>query len=676
MSQSCRPNDPPAHSRRPFAFLAVAALLALASLPVAEATHLSLYTFRDPTSGESLDQGIGYTYEDDGAIARQPGGLLDGVANKVVLGATDLVGDGSLFLDSQWYQHAGLMVASNYHLAEQTGGRQMMYGAGGFMAWYGWWQDLDLDSRINDHHDSGTCHRTAPVDCASVDEFTWKGAGSGDSLEMVLYFLPGNLPGDFDTSDPMSLTGFGVWEDATDASPDSTFDDRTESSEQEQLWASGSGWPWVWTDKSLLMESQTVVVANPGKSSSALKYEISGPDVSVDVDTYESADPTLEALWASTIGPVPGQLTYIRGVPRAYADLVNRYVGLVTDAIQATSRTINEVTAGQTPPLVVVEEIRREAVEPWVAPYRDPAVAAANEILRAGNEGAAAALAAYYNPPWLMEPNHPGDVYPAAFFDGEPDALGVGNDYAAHAVEFHLFMDSHAVFQVPGGANAWTPLISPGTYGDNTYEETTGHIDPTPCDGCGDSGRGFKPTFVTVKNRIGLWHDANLDRHPGEYCDPGDPDGDWDPARGVCGNADFWGWDGWAGEEIIPICGTTTMNGGLVKVAPAPGYSWDDVTGQVMKIRLYDRPTYNAFHVEEMTMPTGTEPVELELDSCSGTDVDVRSVDMLFLPTGSLEISLVFEVTATMTKPFEDPSQGVDLPIESVTDVDLYLASF
>ncbi len=688
----------------------IALFVASALAPAVQATHLTLYTFRNPTTGESLDSGIGVTYEDDGDSARQPGGLLDGVQNKVVLNVTDVIGQGALFLDSQWYYHEQAYVASNYYLAPATGGKQMLYGSGGFMSWYGWWQDLDGDGRIDDHHDSGSCHATAPASCASVDEFTWKGAGSGDALEMVLYFLPSDLPNNgqdrgVDERTPQSASAlgltvgrnwgtFGAWANGTDARPDDTFDDRTEYSESEQLWVNGIGWPWVWTDESLLIESQTVVVANPGKSNSELRYKIEGADVSVDVDTYESVDPTVEALWVSTVTPIPGQVAEARRAPTQIGPLVNEYAAMVSAAINDVSRAINDLTNGQRPPIEILDEFLQDNVDPVLddtvnpvvnntldlvndtaAPYRDPAVAEVNALTRAANNNLSAAIEAYYNPAWLMEPNHVGDIYPGATFDGVPDYLGVGNDYTDHATEYHLFMDSHAVFQVPGGANIYTPLITYGIYGDTTYEGNTAHIDPTPCDGCGDSGRGFKPTFVTVKNVIGLWKDTNLDKHPGVFCDPEDPDGDWDSDQQVCGNRDTFGWDGWSGSEIIPICGTTTMNGGHVKVYPAPGHSWDDVTGQVIKLRLYDRPMYNAFNTDQMTMPTGNDVVELALDSCSGGQIGVRSVDMLFLPTGSLEISLIFEVTATMTKAFTDEDLGVDLPVESVTDVDIYLAS-
>ncbi len=670
MSSSPTVRAPRTRKPRAIAIFAVALFLTTTLLPVVEATHLTLYQYRNPADGSPLAPGIGVTYEDDGMVARQPGGLLDGIENQVLLNTTEEVGDGSLFLDAVYYNHEQAYFDGATVMAPAFGGKRVMFLSGGFMAWYGWFKDLDGDGRINDHHDAAGsyCHVSAPANCGAVDEFKWKGAASGDSLEMALFFLPSELGGSTATRDSERLSDtsirptrqFGAWQNGTSHRVDARFADRTSQTGEEQLWVGGNGWPWLFTDESFLLTTQTIVIANAEKSNADLPYNFDDPDASIDVDQYESLSPEIESLWVSSARNLQDTIFQTRRAPTQIGPMINGYAAIVSAAINNVSRLINEVTTGQTPVT--------EAVDQIVDPIVDPVLRDADEADRAATDAT--------NPQFAKEPNTAQDVYPGATFGGVASWRGIGNDYSGYQSEHQLFMDSRLFARVPYGANVITPFISYGVYGQNTraYEE------PMPCDGCGENQRGATPGFLGAITWVGLWNDANGDQWPGERCDPADAD-EWDAENNVCADIGNRGdAAGFGSTEMIPICGTTTLNGGGgqaspqngIKITPMPGNEWP---AGVTTLKWYDRPTRNIFRMDETHQPTGSESVVLEYDACTGGATNVRSVDVLFIPTGSLDISILVETTATMTKAFNDAETGITLPIQSVRDVDVYYAT-
>lgn len=679
---------------------------ALAPFASAQTGQRTFYAVHD-LDGNSLDPGMGLTTEDDGAVASQPGGELDGVENKVILNTTDGIGTGGLFLDAVWYSDLkASWFDANHYATPVTGGRDMMFGSGGFMAWYGWWLDLDADGRIDDFHDSGSCPPTKPA-CGGEDEFAWRGVGSGSpGIEMALYVIPTNLPavtftnnaiGGLARFDDVGTSpawrpdeAFGAWANASDASPEATFVDRTGHADLQQMWVNGDGYSYMWTDESLLLTTQSIVVANAEKSSSNTQYNLEDPEASIDVDIYEAYSPEAESLWVSTGGTVPQTYVDARKAPTQIGPMINGYTAMLSAAVNDVSRLINDLTSGQRPPVDIVDEFLAENVDPVVDdaneaadPYVGAAIDAANDVLR----GAPAIPTT--NPPWLKEPNHVGDVFPGATFSGVPGPAGIGNDYAAHASAHHLFMDGRLSTEIPDWRNVY---IQPAgvSYGESGWLfRSTSEV--LPCEAC-DSERGLTPTILGANVYATLWKDANGDKWPGRACDPTDAE-EWDVATDTCNEDNdpryegfpsrVGGTDDWDdATENFPICGTTTLNGGGgpttqgfgLKVYPAPGYTWEDAGG-AMKIREYRRPMYNMWNVDEIQIPTGTEVVELELAKCTANEAVAAAVDGLYLATGTLGISLITEVTGTMTKAFKDTATGVSIPIESVTDIDVYLAS-
>lgn len=659
------------------ALTVVLAFAVTALAPAVEASHLTLYHTRT-TTGQSADPGFGVTWEDDGEIVHQPGGDLDGVVNKVSLQTTDTIGDGSLFLDAEWYADAYLMFGSNQALAGNSD--KMITGFGAFIAKYGLFNDLDGDGEVDDFHDSGACPPTFA--CTGLDEFTWKGQSSGDAVTMALYVLPSNLAAssisrgaerlaDVSTSPAWEPSGqFGTWQDGTDSTPDTFFDDRTDQADQ-QLWVNGGGWSYVWTDESLLITTQTVVVAGAAPDSSDVGFDLTDVEALIDVDTYESADPALEALWVSTLTPIPSAIREARATPQNIGPIVNGYAAMVSAAINDVSRTINDITTGQTPVA--------EVIESTVGPTRDSALDIAQPYVDAADEGGAQAIESFVNPAWLKEPNHAADVFPAAAFGGTPSPNGIGNDYSGHATAYHLFMDARLHLTAPNAANVDLEPLSTGV---GVYGHVGLQYESLPCQDC-TAERGVSPGLIMSTIAVSLWQDTNGDGWVGDVCNPSSED-EWDAENNVCNDTNDNRYDGFPAtgfyddaDENYLICGTTTLNGNAqgVMIAPVAGSTWEDAPGAFV-LRQFRQPTNNVWHTErfEQVPLTGTEPIHLGTDACA-QDASTITVDALVLPSGTLSINLVSQVTGTMTKPFNDKTTGITIPVESVTDVDVYFAA-
>ncbi len=656
-----------------FASLLVAALFVAISLaPLAGAAHMTLYYVRD-ADGNPVDPGIGVVQEDDGEVVHQPNGALDGVRNRVIRNQTDGIGSGGQIMDTDYYDDFRTSSVGIYNtfldavMEPVEGDRNVMRpGRGGFMTWFGWWNDLNNDGRINDFHDVGSsaCPITV-ADCVSKDEFKWKGSANGVSTTMAFYMVPTNVnagSGGGPVTDRVGTncfnTCFSAWMNGTISSPDGLFDDRTELSEEQQMWILGTGSSNTWTDESYLTSVTTVTIADAKRSNAAeVQYDFSDPLAYIDVDRYEAISSDAEALWGALAPVIKATATSVRPADllAPVAEEVNK---ITRDGVPGVINTISTAISDATREF--------EGITPGIIAQVSDAQGQANRKV---------------TPLFLKEPNTFEDIYPGAVFDGTADARGLGNDYSLHAADYHLFVDAQTRTVVPGGPNVVGP---PGTTGVGQYGTlATTTIEP------GDENRGQAPGFLYVGVNVALWFDENGDNWLGRACDP-TKESDWDTAAGECkaphgatsntpdpnNYAHF--------KETYANCGDTTLSGAGASGTGRPGFSitpigktWAQMTGGlgVVKVRWFDRPMYNVWHQNEMGRFLGTETIELELDACTGTATFVRGVDALLIPTGTLDGTIRTEISATMVRPFVDATRGVEVFPETVKDVDYLFAS-
>ncbi len=667
---------------RTVALVTVALFIATALLPMAQASHLTLYHTR-LADGSSVDQGIGFTTEDDGRVASQPGGKLDGMTNRVIHNLAGEIGDGQLFLDTQYYEGIPAGATSPYTTVFDNvfgpieDGREMIRPGtqGAFFSWFGLWQDTSGEGRIDDYHDGVhvnqqqyPCPPLVP-NCEAKDEFLWKGAGSGASTSMALYVIPTTLgmgnsgagPATQRITTGCATTCFSAWHNGTVAQPNAEFDDRTELTEEQQGWYVGLGWDTFWTDESYLTSIQTITLADAARTNAPETiFDIKDPNAFIDVDRYESFNPAIESLWLSAAPAIYDAIVATRpaNILAPVSEIVN---GITRDGVPGALAIISGTISDAT-----------EQFEGYTAGVVNDVAAAQKDVN------------ILTDPAYPREPNTWEDVFVGATFGGVGDVYGTGNSYALSQSDYHFFIDATTQVVVPMGANlVLSPLnTAVGVYG--LAPVTTSEVGT-------DGTRGQSPGFLYADIDVALWFDENGDNWVGRVCDPS-KDAEWDASKGECkhpfgqdmGNSNPQNFGHF--KETLKLCSQTTLNGGGsasslangFKVTPV-GTTWDAMSGGlgVTKIKWYDRPSYNIWPQNQgphgMFTYHGSETIVLEIDGCGGTDSNVRVVDALLLPTGSLQGTIRTEVVASMTQVFRDASKGIEIAPESATDVD-YLA--
>ncbi len=399
-------------SARILAALAMGMLL----LPgLASANHTALY-YTELPDGTRVDPGFGRTTEDDNRLSRTPGvDVLDGLQNRVTQGGAT-PGSGGLFLDARVAQRiSGTNAATNYVFLEgQIGlatGRSnyIMPGPHGSAAWYGWWNDKNLDGVIDD---------VRGIEGSGADEFVWRGRASGEEIPMVHYVYP------VTNNKVTGVNNFNIFGLANQGFSQEFYKDYTDDPTHQAYITTGGTTGDAWSVNgpydSILVTITQITVANPAPGGNALRYNFNDPDTLIDVDVYEGITPEAETLYMAA-------MTTVKPTVDEHREGVNNlYFGPV-------AHTVKNVTGS---PGTVVTDAVHEHAEPFHA----------------------------------KEPNTWDDDYGGlAFHGGIGDAIGSYNQYPGYqSGAAHFFLNAEAKFKVVFGnldnGYAYEPLPSAGTY--------------------------------------------------------------------------------------------------------------------------------------------------------------------------------------------------------------------
>ncbi len=657
---------------RALAIAFVAAFILAAFVPVASAGHQTLHYTRNPVTNEPVEPGMGKVYEDDGHTARQAGTNLDGLTNRVTEATTDVIGDGSTLLDTIFYTGYNPGYANPNHYAGDVTGRHMLYpGNGGFLSFFGYWNDLDQDGIIDEFSDASP---------NPEDEFKWRGVASGEnSLRMVFFTIPrstegqangaqdtrcGPTTGSWTIPTVIGVTcvpgiGFGPWFNESSARANGEFADRTSTVEypSQQAWVLGGGNSLSFYDDSVLMESQTITVvkAKPliGDTSGQI-VDVSDPNALIDVDVYEALNQDAETLWVSTMrgirdGPYEQARTAVNG------HLVDGYTIANDTATTIEAAARSHSTVNDT--LNLGTAVAIDAIDTAFAVPREGVKVIAPNVAK--------------------EPNHALDDYEGRATFGQGDYRGTGNTYPGFEDQWGFWYDVIPEMHVPITANV-DARPTGGTYGRFGYVGTG--IEPVPGGSPNDGDRNTG-VIMNFNSQVFAWSDLNLDHWIGYWCNPQDPDG-WDAANDRCANDPHYQFindingnpqaaspfeEDLNDAEFISVCSSSTAKGGTIVVMPVGG-DWPQGTTVV---RQYTSMTSAIWDNDNVFMPEGADPVTLNMDSGSQCG---RAADEIIFPRGNPGVSIMSVSTAFLPE-LKDVGRGIDITAQSVTDVDVYPAS-
>ncbi len=592
-----------------FTRLGVLALVVALAAPAA-ATHWSFYY-------EGLQDDVGETREDDGAVMSVPGSALDGRANRVVPAGRE-PGDGSLFLDMRLGNYGGTSSTDLFapgpvvypgFAGEAAIGRSDLLLPGGhhYSAWYGHWQDGNLNGAIDDVHDDA-CGGPCPA-----DEFIWRGIGSGaTAVGIQTYTVP-----QYKSSAGTGIS-FSAWGNESRPIPNPLID-RTSRQNGEQGWVG----TWVRTtyDAPLLYHLQTLAIAGAQPVvGGEFTYDLNDPAALIDVDRYEAVSPELESLWTAALRTAD----QANAVPDMLIGLILRET-VAPLLIQAVD-TVDMVQDS----LEDVNSLERQAHGTYIG--RTP-----------------------------REPNHVLDDFEGrAFYGGVGDMAGSFNEYPGYAPGngYHLFFDVQPRSSVCVGAYAKVP----GTSVDHAERVRCGagmgvvydsYLDPYAS---GAGGHRTAGIWLTFSATLVLWQDANGDGYIGPVCDPESPD--FDATTRTCPEKNQLYPHNYYGLETLSVCSWTDIPDSTFTIRPVGG-SWPEA----VVVRDHGEQT-RGLYGNVLERPTGTDPVTLRWSSgCPNSGRDA-----ILFPAGS---DVGFEVVSAVTMSgYLDAEAGVVVGQESVTDVD------
>ncbi len=548
-------------------FLVLAALL----VPTAAANHWLVYY-------SGIDERAGATREDDGEVFNVPGSPFDGRVNRVVYPG-NIAGDGSLFLDARvtsWIGRDRTDEGTEFYDAGVFAtalGREdvLLPGIHHTAAWYGWWNDLDADSRIDDVHDA-SCGIGTP--CPD-DEFLWRGIASGSTVSIHQFSYPFGI--------------LGVRSAGPEHPSSQDFSDRTSPANGEQ------GWVGAFTtsvDANFLLSITTFVLAGaPTAVGSRIGYDLDDAGALYDVDRYASLSPDVEALWFTAWGveEVPESVNTML-VP-VVEDFSREFVNASTLAADTLAPFFDLVPRDPTP-----KTEPRDGKEPTTS--------------RDDFEGRA-----------LF-----GGACDAPHADGTcvGDVWGSGNAYDGYADAYHLYFDNAARTGSCVGASA---SVAPGVGA--SAGPMCQRFAHSPQDALASDVRAAG-TVLSFWGFVVLWHDLNEDTHISDVCDPADPLS-FDAERNTCRPEKHprpWPHKT-SGPEFISVCSEAVGRGGAFKVTPIGG-SW---SGAVL-VRD-ERELNGERIVSRATVLEGDAPVALRWkDDCVGPWLETRD-NIVFPSGGS-----------------------------------------
>ncbi len=619
--------------------------------------------------------------EDDGAVARAAGHVLDGMENRVVAPGA-IIGDGSLFLDvrlrdsvSALFTFATVDVPVGMIVGTQVGRPDLL--TTGYQiadAWYGWWYDFDNDGTIDDIHD-GACGSSP---CGG-DEFAWRGLASGESLTVTTSYLPSTSP----LIAPEPNYSNHAW---------SRMNDQTAPRHNpHQTWKSSAHFSYT---ESFLTTLTVVAFANAREvlnGADGFPLDLKDPNALHDVDVHEALSPEVESLYWSTVRavndtvgtlldpigffpsnpypvrpppvdapetpPLPGPsptavAAFALGAAVALAD--GRVPGYPVRP-PPVDPVPRPALPGPTPIALVSTIVGTGADTINLLPYRDPA-SAPDETVELTQR--------ISQPPWPKEPSTWEDDYGShALFGGVGDALGSYNSYDGYAATPHLWADNLAYLVTCAGVGrnavgSGITVALTSSCGQYAYEPVGGAVH-------GTRSSGFALGFEMY---VGLWHDLDLDTHVGNICDPYGPA--FDAERNTCDREGYsaWGHD-WFTSEIIPACVGSSARDGRIILTPL-GAPWPSVV-----VLQSARDWTRIATADSVEVRSDDAPIELRWEEQCAVDSDerdegtIRARDVVYFLEGpSVPIRVLTEVVSA---PYLDASTGILIPSERVVDVDI-----
>ncbi|MBI4392499.1 MAG: hypothetical protein HY556_01695 [Euryarchaeota archaeon] len=579
------------------------------------------------------------------------------------LGATGTdVGGGNRLLDSvvqYMTTQGGSYVAVNGYSRSIIGGSSsfLLPGSSGLMAWYGEFNDVDGDSRIDD-----LCEEDPRHGNGAADEFLWRGGASGEAgrFNLVAWIVPGNHSDELGDRPDVYLIPDIVVPDGTEAGtkvqgfdgaynmhPDFKLDDRSAGASNggshpewptgcpgNTGWVGGTGFGSNHADDALVRETAVVVaVFEEGAGREPLIEQ--GYDVSqatfVDVDRYSSLHPSVDSL----------------------------YTGFAAVGRDAIRQADENATREATPALKDV----RDSVPPLE------------------NDDTAEANARFF-PLAEHEPNDPADRYGCfdpstpcnATFGGDPfngtcatDSLseprGSCNDYSGYASDWHAWLDVQAYSSGcicgtfiggvygPAKIGANLPSGETGRHSERTFTpgqlyDFYGHVGQWS-DKNGDTWIGRVPDVLEPYSKG--FADAGKNEDPNQYTD-NDPSSPESEFRGNC---------------------VRTQLPGLPKVTLVPLTADGSWPGGVLRFNNFERVGLAALSGRQTVELYLTGPIEIPLECVTGEETTTGQLlardYVSFLGAG-----IQYGVTVTTTVESYVTHSNGDTSVEIVRDVDVY----
>ncbi|MBI4394454.1 MAG: hypothetical protein HY556_11775 [Euryarchaeota archaeon] len=462
-------------------------------------------------------------------------------------GSTRLdLGNAALFLDARISQ-APLSPARSYaidggfYVSAITGwsANTLPPGENLLFAWFGWFNDLNLDGRIDDD-----CMQR-PGYVAGADEFVWAGIMEERPHRLVAWILPGNhtagqMPDPLGSSGPsepidaLPLMGF-----PGSLSPDLSLDDRSgnqygvypQACPADTFQVAGSGFASMYYDSALLSETEIVVAAFPMDGSAVvgldpfapLGYDL-GEARFIDVDHYEALNPSIADLWQGLRDA--GRSEYLQlkemtiakvGESEGKVDETAAAAGherdVLVESFFSVARTAQDTFRNET------------GIEP---PSGDPSDMT-DEVAVLIGDGVNRSLEAFDRTTNISrrffavdprEPNTEWDVLPGASYGARSDEVGPScTDRRA----YHADGDCNDYSGYLDGRHAWADLTARGSVPYPHVYQIGGPygtllrivVDPLVFDASdAPQHRSLAPGVPYQFNaRVGSWHDKDNDLH-------------------------------------------------------------------------------------------------------------------------------------------------------------------
>ncbi len=569
------------------------------------------------------------TREDDGEVVNYPGSVFHGMGNQVTFGGTP--GDGGMFLDARLSNliapgapEDGIALYPGAYLSPLTGNPDILVtGRYTSSAWYGQWNDLNGNGRIDDIHDAMA---------SGGDEFRWRGVGSGESDVAIVDFV---LPRMWTYTAAYGPRNYDDYADPYNRGDEML--DRTGYSNAEQEWVSREYYTTV--DGGFLTTIQHITVAGATRlAGNEEEYDIHDPAALVDVDRYTGLGPDVQALYLAAADlAYPYQYTdYFWSVERA---LLAEYVNPTTAPVLAI---VNGITGGlPSPDTTAVTDI----------------------VWDVQGQGADLAFDTLddMSPLEPKEPNTAEDDYQGrALFGGIGDIEGSYNVYPGYQDSWHLFFTTYPRTTLCAGVAVDAVVLQ--------YSAIAAcqEVKEDPVAGHTVDERSSQ-LVMSFRSKTFLWWDENGDATVGYRCDPTSSDGGYDPERNTCDRYDwsrsdpYWTSNNW---ESHGSCATATAKGGVITVTPV-GAEWENAV--VVRDHHFPAKTLTD---ETATIPEGSDPVTLRwLDACEADGYRLKSRDAIVFLTGETTYPLRVETRQSMNA-YEDVELGIENHDEYVVDVD------